>query len=314
MFMASDSELVKWLMEGDAAIRWQVQRDLLVQTPDQYAANRQAVGQTGWGAALLARQDPAGTWGGGLYSPKWISTTYVLLDLRWLGLPPGHPQAWRGLEQLWRSGLHRDGGINLFHSIDYSETCINGMLLGLFAYFQYPDERIHSIVEYLKGEQMPDGGWNCERIKGARHSSFHTTLSVLEGLAEYRAIFGETHVPSLEASQRAHTFLMAHRLYHSHRTGEVVDPAMTRMPFPPRWRYDFLRALDYFRAAGAQPETGMQDGIDLLNKKRGRDGRWQAYRGMSGRLFFEMEKAGEASRWNTLRSLRVLAWWATTAF
>jgi hypothetical protein len=310
--MKIDTQILDWLMAGDPAIQWQTQRDLMGAEPGVYDLTRQKIAETGWGAAYLEKQDPAGTWGGGLYSPKWISTTYVLLDLRWLGLPAGHPQAMRGLAQLWSRGLYKDGGINLFHTIDYSETCINGMLLGLFSFFRYPDERIHSIVQFLLNEQMQDGGWNCERIKGATHSSFHSTLSVLEGLAEYRRFFGEEAVPTLAASLRAHEFLLIHRLYHSHRTGEIVDPSMTRMNFPPRWRYDFIRVLDYLRSVGAEPDERMQDGIELLQQKQRSDGRWPAYRPWAGRMFFEMEKGGEAGRWNTLLALRVMRWWTQT--
>jgi hypothetical protein len=160
---------------------------------------------------------------------------------------------------------------------------------------------------------MADGGWNCEWVKGATHSSFHTTISVLEGLAEYRLTYPGQGAHTLPACEQAHEFLMQHRLYHSHQTGQVVDPAMTRMNFPPRWKYDFIRVLDYFQWVGVQHDERMNDAIDLLHDKQKADERWPAYSPYSGRMFFEMEKAGEASRWNTLRALRVLRWWTAKA-
>jgi hypothetical protein len=307
--MQIPSKTIHWLLEGDPAIRWQVMRDLLDEPPSVYESERARVATQGWGCDLLARQDPNGMWGGGIYSPKWISTTYTLLLLRHLGLPPGHPQALRGCDHYITYGIHTDGGIRLFKSMATSETCVNGMILALLAYFRHPDERVPaSLPDFFVREQMPDGGWNCERVHGARHGSFHTTLTVLEGLLEA----DQAHPlpdPVRGAVIRAREFLLAHRLYRSHRSGEIIDPAMTKMPFPPRWKYDFLRALDYFRAAGAPHDERMAEAIELLRSKQTADGRWKQNTPMTGRVFFEMEPAGQPGRWNTLRALRVLRWW-----
>ncbi len=306
-------EIMAWLMQDDPAIRWQVQRDLLGEPEENFGVERARVALEGWGKRLLALQNPTGLWehskANGLYSPKWTSTHYTLLELRHLGLPPGNPQALRACALFWQNGLERDGGINLFKSLDYSETCINGMLLAIFSYFKYPDERVHSIAGFLLGEQMADGGWNCQKVNGATHSSFHTTLSVLEGLAEYRQTYPNEGAKTMAAANRAHEFLLLHRLLYSHRTGEVFDPKMMRIHFPPRWRYDFLRVLDYFQSIGLPRDERMADAIQLLLEKRSQNGRWMAYTPWAGRMHFEMEAPGTPSRWNTLRALRVLKWW-----
>ena len=306
--MSTDTHL-PWLLDGDPAIRWQTRRDLLDEPPEVYASDRARVATEGWGARLLALQDPAGTWAKALYSPKWTSTTYTLLLLRHLGLPPDNPQARRGCELLLNTGFYRDGGINLFKSFKHSETCVTGMVLALLSYFRCPDDRMHRIVEHLLGEQMADGGWNCERPKGATHGSFHTTISVLEGLHEY-ALCHPAQAAALSGAVAAgHEFLLIHRLYRSHRTGDVADPAMARITFPPRWHYDFLRALDYFQWVNAPRDERMADAIALLRSKRTPDDRWKLSQNWPGRVFFQMEAVGEPSRWNTLRGLRVLRWW-----
>ncbi len=301
--------LVRWLLNGDPAIRWQTRRDLLGQAPRTYAADRRRVALEGWGARLLRRQDPELTWAGGLYGPKWTSTTYTLLLLRHLGLPSGNKPARAACSLLLERGFYSDGGINFFPSYKHSETCVTGMVLSLLSYFRIRDKRLHAIVEHLGGQQMPDGGWNCERPKGATHASFHTTLSVLEGLREYRLQYPRSGAALGPAVERAHEFLLIHRLYHSHRTGEVADPAMARIHFPPRWHYDYLRALDYFQWIDAARDERMADGITRLRGQRRPDGRWRLAQNWSGRTFFEMEKVGRPSRWNTLRALRVLNWW-----
>ena len=301
--------MIDWLLSGDPAIRWQVRRDLLDAPETEWQTEREKIAREGWGADLLSRQDDDGRWASGYYSPKWTSTTYTLLLLRRMGLQTKHPQALRGCEHFYFRGLEQDGGINLFKSLDYSETCVNGMILSLLAYFRHPDERIHSVAEYLLGEQMPDGGWNCERINGATHASFHTTISVLEGLREYAYVYPEKRSRVHPVAEKAHEFLLQHRVYKSHRTGKVFDANMKRMYFPPRWRYDFIRALDYFQSVKAQRDERMEDAIQLLIEKQQKNGRWPAYSLWSGRIFFKMETPRQDSRWNTLRALRVLKWW-----
>lgn len=260
------SEILSWLLEGDPSIRWQVQRDVLHLSRATYEAERKKVARKGWGKRLLDLQDSDGRWGGGMYGPKWISTTYTMLTLRLLGLPPDNPRAKRACKLFLDMGFFTDGGINLFSRAvwKHSETCVTGMILALLAYFSYPDERIHDVASYVIGQQMPDGGWNCESYRGATHSSFHTTISALEGLYEYECAFPERKKTISPVRARGHEFLLAHRLYRSHRTGKVFDSKMTTMPFPPRWRYDFLRALDYFRACDAPRDERMFDAMELL--------------------------------------------------
>jgi len=307
--MSVDAEIIQWLLDGDPAIRWQVHRDLLDSPPGVIATERLRVAQEGWGRRLLAFQDADGRWGGGLYSPKWISTTYTLLALRMLGLPADNPQALAGCRLLLEHGVFPDGGINFSHHAKYSETCVTGMVLSILADFRCSDPRLEGIASYLLGQQMADGGWNCESYRGATHSSFNTTLLALEGLHAYEQIAPQPAPPLQAAQVRGREFLLAHWLYRSHRTGEVVSPAMTRFPYPPRWQYDVLRALDYFQSVHASRDERLKDSIHLLLSKRKADGRWAAYRGPSGRAFFDLEEPGEPGRGNTLRALRVLRWW-----
>lgn len=302
------------MLAGDPAVVWQVQRDLLDESPETNNVTRKRVSTKGWGAEFLKYQDPGGTWAQGLYSPKWQSTTYTMLTLRRLGLPVGNPQAKKGCKLLLDSGFMPDGGIHYTRNpkIQHSETCITGMVLSVLTYFRYPDERLHTIANHLLDQQMADGGWNCRSYDGHTHSSFHTTISALEGLWEYEKVFGVK--ADIEAARaRAHEFLWLHRLYRSHRTGEIVDRKMTRISFPPRWRYDLMRVLDYFQDCDAPRDECVAEGIDLLRTKQRKDGSWTLNSGMSGRFFFHMEKVGLPSRMNTLRALRILRWWEGNA-
>ena len=299
---------LRWLLDGDAAIRWQTKRDLLDAPPAEVDAERSLVATTGWGRSLLRHQDGSGRWAGGLYSPKWTSTTYTLLLLRRCGLGPDHSAARRGVEQIWDGARYFDGGLTPAASIDAPEACVTSMYVALARYFGHDDPRVDVAVDWLLANQLADGGWNCRTVRfGDRHSSFHTSILALEALAEVdRHGPGRPEVAS--AMVRGREFFLAHRLYRSHRTGTIVRKAFTQLSFPPRWHYDLLRGLDHFQAVGAPWDDRLADALEVLARRRRSDGRWPVQNKHGGKVWFDMEKTGGPSRWNTLRALRVRRW------
>lgn len=299
--------ILDWLTDGDPAVRWQTERDLLQRAPAVWEATRSEVGLVGWGKRLLDRQDREGTWGGGLYGPKWISTTYTLLLLRRLGLPPSHAQAIAGCQKLLDEADWIDGGASLFTGQQLAEKCVNGMILSLVSYFDVADSRVDSVADMLQAGSMVDGGWNCEDFRGATHSSFHTTISVLEGLLEWKRRTGSSDADT--AIARGQEFMLRHQMYLSHRTGDVINRTWTTFHFPPRWHYDVLRGLDHLQEAGASTDQRAAGAIELVRSKQRKDGRWDKGSQYSGRVFFVLEPGRVPGRWNTLRALRILNWW-----
>lgn len=175
--------LIRWLLEGDVALQYQVHRDLLDQErPDL----RVRIATEGWGARFLAARQPAGHWGKGFYQPKWTSTHYTLLDLRHLCVAPDQPAIRESIDQILAHHKGPDGGINPSRSIPHSDVCVCGMFLSYACYFGAPSEPLTSVVDFVLAQHMADGGFNCESNRsGARHSSLHSTISVLEGILEY---------------------------------------------------------------------------------------------------------------------------------
>ncbi len=282
-------------------------RDLLGADDDSVAAERGRVATEGWGGRLLSYQDPDGRWAGALYSPKWTSTTYTLLLLHWLGLPGGHSQALAGCRTLWEGARFYDGGLNFARTVRQPETCITAMLVLLASSFGYDDDRVGEAVEWLLGQQLGDGGWNCETIRsGSTHGSFHTSISTLDALHAYRQTGGNVGVS--RAMEEGRRFFLDHHLYRSHRTDEIVDPAFARFPFPPQWHFDVLRGLEHFAAAGAPVDHRLEDAVAVVTRARRKNGRWPVYEAHPGKTWFRMEPPGPG-RWTTLRALRVLRWW-----
>jgi hypothetical protein len=303
--------VIKWLLDTDPATRWQVMRDLTDAPDDAVAAERARVATEGWGARLLALQGPDGQWAGGTLFPEWTSTTWTLMLLRDFGLDPVSAGARRAVA-LVRENSRWDYAGEPFFAGEV-EPCINGKAVTIGAYF---GEDVRSIVDRLLGEQMRDGGWNCEQENGSTRGSFHSTIAVLEGLLEYeRATSGSPEVTA--ARLRGQEYLLERRMLRRRSTGEVIDqdrkthrPAAWRQfSYPTYWHYDVLRGLDYLRSAGVVPDERVAEAIDLVESKCDAGGRWPLENPHPGQVHFDIDEGeGRPSRRNTLRAMRVLRW------
>lgn len=297
--------IISWLLEGDVSVQYQVHRDLLSRERPEL---RLRIERKGWGARLLAERNANGHWGRGFYQPKWVSSHYTLLDLKNLGIAPGNPLISETIGLILEREKAEDGGVNPAATIAASDVCVNGMFLNYACYFGSEEEQLCSIVDFILTQRLPDGGFNCRfNRSGARHSSLHSTLSILEGILEYKRNGYTYRLPELEAAESSsQEFILLHQLFLSDRTGAVIHPNFIRLPYPGRWKYDILRALDYFRYSRSPWDARMEPAIKVLLNKRRKDGTWPLQAKHPGQVHFDMEQAGKPSRWNTLRALRVL--------
>jgi len=303
------NDIILWLMESDPSIRWQVLRDLLGADEKTASTERRRVATEGWGAKLLSYQDASGRWGGQLYSNKWLSTTYTLLLLRQMGLEQSNLQARRGCRELLEGGYRQHGGISYARTGDSIDHGVTGMVLALLAYFQYSDERVQVIAEYLLDQQMVDGRWEPFPDNDNVRYAMDTTLLILDGLHEFEQMDPHCSNMVAEAQKHGREYLLQNRLYKSIQTGLALDKKITLISFPPYWHSDILVVLDYFQNCCADRDERIGDAIQLLKGKRNADGCWDLQNRHPGKTFIEMEQIGKPSRWNTLRAFRVLSWW-----
>lgn len=299
---ARDEETIAWLLEGDAAVRWQTLRDLVGAEPDVVAAARARVPREGLGATVLAHQDADGVWRKD-GEADWATTLVSLQVLRACDPDPADPLVAAALDRLdagfrWHPSL---GGKPFAEG--ETEPCINGNVLAIASAFGRPNA---ALATRLVGEQLADGGWNCEAPKSAR-GSFHSTICVLEGLLAYERATGDAGVR--EARLRGEAYLLERSLLRRRSTGAIIDPSFADLAFPPRYRFDALRALDHLRLAGARPDARTAEAAGIVAAKRDADGRWPLERTHGEVLAFELpERVGGASRWITLRAMRVEGW------
>lgn len=310
--------VITWLLAGDPAIRWQVLRDLTNAPAAEISAERARVATEGVGARLLALQGADGRWGGAAWNRGWDSTMHVLMLLRDLGLDPASAQAQRAVGLVrdnvtWRGCGPPECDNNSFFAGEL-EPCINGQVAAVGAYF---GQDVRGIIDRLLGEQLPDGGWNCEAVNGSMRSSFNTTICVLEALLAYELNVG-SRVEVTAARLRGQEYLLERRLFRRRSTGAVIerdrkgDAMWIRFAFPTWWHYDVLRGLEYLRRAAVTPDERVAEAIDLVMSKRDSDGRWLLEVCYPGVMPVELgDGEGQPSRWITLRALRVLDWYAT---
>lgn len=298
-------QIIDWLLEGDVSIQYQVYRDLLNIDKKKLQTR---IANEGWGMEILSKRHSNGHWGDRFYQPKWISTHYTLLDLRNLNLPSNNEIVKDTIELVLKNDKAEDGGIRLGPgSAQHSDVCVNGMFLNYASYFNTSEIKLQPVIDSILTEVMPDGGFNCRTTRsGAIHSSLHSTISVLEGFTEFqKAGFTYRKKEISEAIKTGIEFILIHRLFLSNRTGQIIDKNFLKLTYPCRWRYDILRAMDYFQFAGIKWDNRMTEALTYLNKKQNDDGSWNVQAAHAGQVHLTMEKAGKPSKWNTLRMLRI---------
>lgn len=300
--------LIPWLLDGDVSIQYQTRRDLLDSPGSLLEQLRSLIALEGWGSRYLCERDPlTGLWCNAIYSPKWVSTHYTLLELKNLGIDPAEPRYVQSAGVLLSSLWSEHGSINKSIRNRRLDLCVGAMLLGMTCYARIQSPRVHEIVDYILDKQFPDGGFNCRWDKGAVCSSLHTTIAVLEAFRDYRQSGYTYRLEEIVLSiPAAWEFILRKRLYRSVRTGMVIDEKMLMLSYPSRWKYDILRCMDYFASVQVPYDSRMEEALDLIWRKRRNSGCWPVQHKHSGRVYFDPEPTGGDSRMNTLRVLRVL--------
>lgn len=324
--MHMEEALLAWLLDTDPALRWQVQRDLAGAPEAAWHATRSSVETEGFGARLLALQDPDGQWAGGAYFPAgfdfegpeaapdagqpYTATTWSLNSLRDWGVDA---QVLAGTADLLAKNSRWEYD-NLPYWDGEVDCCINAFTLANGAWLGADVSRL---AGWFPDHQQDDGGWNCEWVDGSKRSSFHSTLNVLKGLLYYETVAGSS-AELREARHSGEEYLLERRLLTRLSTGGPVAAWATRFAYPFRWFYSALNAVDYFRAGtlhdGGAPDPRLADAIEVIRAARNPDGTWLQERRHPGRVWFEVDvPAGEPSPWLTFHATRALDWWDGSA-
>ncbi len=318
--MPADARTLEWLLDSDPAIRWQVERDLLGASEGTWRATRARVATEGFGAALLAAQDPDGRWAGGAHFPAgffdgpereesgqpWVATSWSLRDLREWGVDAA---ALGDTAQRLAANCRWEYEDMPFWDGEV-DVCINSFTLAAGGWLGADVSRI---VDWFPAHRLADGGWNCEAEEGdSVRSSFHSTLNAVCGILAYERFTGD--VSMRDARHGGEEYLLERRAMRRATTGGLVGDFVGDFVYPNRYRFNSLAALDHFREAarfeGTTPDARLADAVELVRAKRQPDGRWSQATPLPGRTWFDVDAPqGEPSRWLTLIGTRVLDWW-----
>lgn len=303
----SHNKLISWLLDGDISIQVQVKRDLLEISEEVLVDDALRIHTEGWSKQIIERRNPSTfLWGDGVYSPKWISTHYTLLELKFMGVDSSQTYFQESTQILLDTMWYNQGKVMKYR---YQDMCVCAMILSICTYAHIQSPKINEIIDYILLHQYPDGGWNCSWQKKDMHSSLHTTISVLESLRDYEN-YGYTY--RLNEIKDSITlgieFMLKKKLFRSVRTNEIIDWKMTKLSFPDRWMYTTIRALDYLQSIQFPYDERLNEAIHDILKEKTLNSTFLLQNTRQNKIHFVMEKQNKESRWNTLRVLRILKW------
>jgi hypothetical protein len=267
-----DQAVIEWLLRSDEpGIRVMARRDLLDELPRDLVEVLHGPKV----AALFSGQGEDGGFGVHPYQ-KWAGAHWRLVSLVELGIPAGEPRAVAAAGTVldWLTGSGHRSTIVTVDGLTRRCASQEGNALAVCCRLGLGDDpRVADLAASLVSWQWPDGGWNCDVRAGGHRSSFHETLSPCWGLYEHWVATGDA--ASRGAAHRAAELFLEHRLFRSTRDDAVIEPTWLTIHYPPYWHYDIFQALLVLSRMGLAGDERCADAIDVLLRRRLRDGRWR---------------------------------------
>lgn len=312
-----------WLLEKEnPSVRYFALKQLLDRTDDDSDARsaRRAIMRSEPIKAILAAQDTAGFWlkPGTGYSTKYQATTWQILFLAELGADGQHRAVRRGCDYVLEHTQAEHGGFSPYAIVQPSGAihCLSGNLTwALIALGWGEDERVGRAIDWLAGAITGDS-FDAFFASGTSGPGFCCVANNYLPCAwgAVKALRALTHVPSKwrsprtdKATQQAAEFLLSH------------DPAKADYPytgrisgewfkfgFPLSYTSDVLETALVLGEAGYGRDPRLDNALQLILSKRNADGRWTLKHSLNGKMWIDIERKGQLSKWITLRALRVL--------
>ena len=298
-------KIIHFLLSGDDVTTYLTKKYLLNQEANHH--------DQGYIARYLSLMDEkTNRFGHGVYSPKWISTHYTIQELKYMEVSFDNPYYQRGLETLLAYEWVNKG---MYSQKRHQDMCIVGMLVCFLSYGKSRSEKLIEMIDYILSHQFLDGGWNCswDSGKNPKISSVHTTLSVLEGLSEYVKNGYTYRIEDIKKVIKEGIECLLNRdLFKNKKTGEAIHPSMVDIHYPPRWKYDILKALEYLQSIEYPYDERIEDAIQLLIQKS-KNGLMPKGSQIPGLIHFQLENE-RISRFNTIRLLKIIKFYKPTLY
>jgi hypothetical protein len=272
-------DTIRWLLEPDEpSIRYLTLTELLDFPLDSTEAKlaRKAIAKSRRVMSIFAGQKPDGGFGVQSYD-KWMGAHWRLVSLVDLAIPEGDKRAVKAANRVldWLTSPEHKKYIRLIDGRIRRCGSQEGNALRVCSLLGMADDpRVKYLSKSLVKWQWPDGGWNCDKLKDAHHSSFHESVIPMMGLLEYYCATGDKG--SLAAAKRTGEFLLRHHLFRSEKTGEIINPTWLDIRYPHYWHYNILQGLRAIAMLGKLKDSRACEALDILEQKRLTDGKWKA--------------------------------------
>ncbi|MFC1991966.1 nitrogen fixation protein NifH [Chloroflexota bacterium] len=328
-----NNDVINWLLEPDQeqpAIRYFTLRDILGYTDDsnEVKAAKSAIMLSGPVPRILAAQEPEGFWlkSGPGYSPKYRSTVWQVIFLAQLGADGTDPRVQNACSYVLSHSIVVNKGFSVNGTPSYFIHCLAGNLgAALIDLGWLDDNRLQTALE-----------WQARLITGFRIASsndkdtseryFAITpgplfacgpnigLSCAWGAVKAMLAFGK--VPSSirtsvmqDAIDQGVEFLSSHDpavADYPFGRGNMPNSSWFKLGYPIGYVTDVLQNLEAFAALDRSKDTRLSNALDFISSKQNRNGRWKMEYSLNGKMWADIEKKGQYSKWVTLRALRVL--------
>ena len=316
-------KVLDWLLEPDQpSIQYLALTRLLgkSESDPEVRDAKARIPAAGWAAEMLARRDPGGWWvrNGHPMWPKYLAMNWNLLALSDLGATRAIPEV-RASCELWIQKSPLKGGGVGGMSNGHGHHCYTGNMARTLIRFGYGDDRrVRKALEWLVTTAHPKGGWTCWNYRDAPATG--RTLDAWEGLSAFAAYPRSKWSRSMtDCVEKGAQFYLEKEL---HRQGTRYEP-WYRFHWPVHYYYDLLVGLEVLTALGYGDDSRLGYALDILRKKRRRDGRWNldavhpdmgpaterwfAEHPSQRRAPLAFETPGRPSKMITLRALTVLS-------
>ncbi|HLB45662.1 MAG TPA: hypothetical protein VJL59_01425 [Anaerolineales bacterium] len=316
--------VIDWLLEKDnPSVRYFTLKHLLDRPDDdrEVQSARRAIMRSEPVRKILAAQNAEGYWvkPGSGYSPKYQSTVWQILFLAEFGADGRNRQVRRGVEYLLSHAQADHGGFSAYNNAASGGAvhCLNGNLIWALVALGYSgDERVRGAVEWLAGAATgddfdrwyattPGPGFVCGVNMG--QPCAWGAVKSLRALATLRV------PPVLQTAKAKKAKEMAAEFFLSRDLAKADYPYTRRVSgewfkfgFPLSYTSDVLEASLALCEAGCGRDARLTNAIELVISKRDADGRWAMKHSLNGKMWVDVEKKGQPSKWVTLRAMRVL--------
>lgn len=313
-----------WLLEADPinpGVRYFALRDLLDQPPDDHDVRQAqaAVMATGPVPQILAAQAANGSWGTPADENGYGATPWQIMCLADLGADANDERVQSGCDYLLDTYLAATGAFaaRMPRPVPSKAVhCHNGELIyALIRLGRLDDPRLQGAIE-----------WQARTITGTDAVQYYKSGTAGPGFAcgvnlgqpcgwgATKALRGLSAIPAAQRSEAVRRALAVGVEFLLSRDPAVADYPYTarvssswfKFGFPLSYQSDLLETTAALVDLGYGRDPRLAHALQFILSKQDEQGRWRMERSFNSKMLVDIEEKGKASKWITLRALRVL--------